>query len=266
MRIGGSLQAIIGDLAADFVNRIAPLKLRQPRFQLVDGRLPIGLFLQTADFFLIFPLEIGAVDAVGINQAAEKKAGEAAQVKFFDLMAGLRFRQHQHCFKRREHLHQQSLVCQTFGLLQHRFIGILQAFAQVGEAVVFIKALLPHHIALVIEAINQACAVVRGNAQAQHLPAQHTALFLPHRRQTAVNPLRTSGGMIDLTAAGRAFFIIQIRINQARGIVNIFLEFQRIFAEIVHQAEQFTGQIQAQLSGQHFGDGGGFGEVGGKRL
>ena len=72
--------------------------------------------------------------------------------------------------------------------------------------------------------------------------------------------------MIDLTAAGRAFFIIQIRINQARGIVNIFLEFQRIFAEIVHQAEQFTGQIQAQLGGQHFGDGGGFGEVGGKRL
>ena len=57
-----------------------------------------------------------------------------------------------------------------------------------------------------------------------------------------------------------------MRVNQARGIVNIFLEFQRIFAEIVHQAEQFTVQIQAQLGGQYFGDGGGFGEVGGKRL
>ncbi|VTY10375.1 Uncharacterised protein [Neisseria subflava] len=46
--------------------------------------------------------------------------------------------------------------------------------------------------------------------------------------------------MIYFTAVRRTFFIIQVRIEQPRFIVDIFLEFAGVFTEIMHESEQLA--------------------------
>ena len=112
----------------------------------------------------------------------------------------------------------------------------------------FIKPLNPFRITFSIQTVNQAFAMVRCNTQTQHLSEQFAnTLRRTEFSQFAVNPLRTCGGVVYFTAVRCTFFIIQIRIKQAGFIVDIFLEFARIFTEIVHESEQLACLIQIQL-------------------